>query len=132
MTRNGKIIEFRKEQISFEYRKSSIPSDSIILDAEFNAKIIKKEVINDKMQKITKSRILAQPINHRTGGSTFKNPDKDSAWKLIDKINFRGKKIGGANVSKKHTNFLINGGDASSLDLEMLGEEIKSNVKKKI
>lgn len=131
MTRNGKIIEFSKEQISFEYRKSSIPSDSIIVDAEFNAKIIKKEVINDKMQKITKSRILAQPINHRTGGSTFKNPDKDSAWKLIDKINFRGKKIGGANVSKKHTNFLINGGDASSLDLEMLGEEIKSNVKKK-
>ena len=70
------------------------------------------------MQKITKSRILAQPINYRTGGSTFKNPDKDSAWKLIDKINFRGKKIGGANVSTKHTNFLINDGDASSLDLK--------------
>ena len=85
-------------------------------------KIVKKRI---------KKRTLTQPINLRTGGSTFKNTPKDSAWKLIDKINFRGKIMGGAKVSDLHTNFLINNGNANSLDLELLGEEIRSKVKKR-
>ena len=83
------------------------------------------------LKKITSERNSSQPINFRTGGSTFKNTPNEPAWKLIDKINFRGKIIGGAKVSELHANFLINNGNANSLDLELLGEEIRSKVKKK-
>ena len=90
-----------------------------------------KETIKEMLKKVTTKRTLYQPINLRTGGSTFKNTPKESAWKLIDKINFRGKIMGGAKVSDLHTNFLINNGNENSLDLELLGEEIRSKVKKK-
>ena len=85
----------------------------------------------EKTNKIVVSRTKSQPIKNRTGGSTFKNPSNVSAWKLIDKINYRGKKIGDASVSTKHTNFLINDNNTNSLDLEILGEEIKESVKQK-
>ena len=77
------------------------------------------------MKQISRSRFTSQPTNSRTGGSTFKNPPNESAWSLIDKINYRGKKRGGAMVSTQHANFMINESAASSLDIETLGEEIK-------
>jgi len=129
--RNGSIKELLKENLRFDYRFSSIPKDSIVIDAKFNAKTKNKNIIKQMLKKITNERMLNQPINFRTGGSTFKNTSKESAWKLIDKINFRGKVLGGASVSDLHTNFLINNGSANSLDLELLGEEIRSKVKKK-
>ena len=129
--RNGNIKEILKENLVFDYRFSSIPIDSIVIEAKFEALPKNKKLIKEKLKEINNERTLNQPINFRTGGSTFKNTSKESAWKLIDKINFRGKVIGGAKVSNLHTNFLINNGKASSLDLELLGEEIRSKVKKK-
>ncbi|MAI29176.1 MAG: UDP-N-acetylenolpyruvoylglucosamine reductase [Rickettsiales bacterium] len=129
--RNGNVEEFHKENLKFDYRFSSIPMDSIVIDAKFKAITKDKKIIRKMLKKITDERILNQPVNFRTGGSTFKNTPKESAWKLIDKTNFRGKVIGGAKVSDLHTNFLINNGNANSLDLELLGEEIRSKVKKK-
>ncbi len=129
--RNGNIKKLMKESLRFDYRFSSIPKDSIIIDAQFKAITKNKTIIKRMLKKITNERTLSQPVNLRTGGSTFKNTPNESAWKLIDKINFRGKIIGGAKVSNLHTNFLINNGNANSLDLELLGEEIRSKVKKK-
>jgi UDP-N-acetylmuramate dehydrogenase len=131
INRNGNIKEILKENLIFDYRFSSIPKDSIVIEAKFKALTKNKKAIKEMLKKITKKRTLSQPINFRTGGSTFKNTPKESAWKLIDKINFRGKILGGAKVSDLHTNFLINNGNANSLDLELLGEEIRSKVKKR-
>ncbi len=131
INRTGKIKKLNKKDINFNYRSSSINNEDIVLNAEFNVKLTKQNTIAKKLKEISNSRMLSQPVNSRTGGSTFKNPDELSAWKLIEKANFRGKKFGGANVSSKHTNFLINNGTASSLDLEILGEEIRSSVKER-
>ena len=129
--RDGKITKFKKKDINFGYRSSSISRNSIIVEANFLVKIGKKSEISKKLKKINDLRNFSQPITSRTGGSTFKNPPNNEAWKLIDKINFRGKKNGGANVSSLHANFLINNGNATSLDIEMLGEEIREKVKRK-
>ena len=131
INRDGNIKEILKENLIFNYRFSSIPKDSIVIEAKFKAITKNKKKIQEMLKKITNKRTLNQPVNFRTGGSTFKNPPKESAWKLIDKINFRGKILGGAKVSDLHTNFLINNGNANSLDLELLGEEIRNKVKKK-
>ena len=131
INREGNIKEILKENLIFNYRFSSIPRDSIVIEAKFKAITKNKKKIKEMLKKITNKRTLNQPINFRTGGSTFKNTPKESAWKLIDKINFRGKVLGGAKVSDLHTNFLINNGNANSLDLELLGEEIRSKVKKR-
>ena len=69
-----------------------------------------------------------QPISSRTGGSTFQNPESYKVWKLIDKVGYRGKKLGGAQISEKHSNFLINNGNSSSLDIELLGEQVREKV----
>ena len=131
ISRSGKVNCFKKEEIKFSYRKSSIDCRSIVTSATFKVKNLCKNKILKNITKISKTRSSTQPINFRTGGSTFKNPPNQSAWKLIDKINYRGKSIGDASVSEKHANFLINNNHARSLDLEMLGEEIKENIKKK-
>jgi len=131
ISRNGKVSNLKKEEIKFSYRKTSLDNDLIITSANFKVKLFKKKQISDKMKKIIKKRSSSQPVNYRTGGSTFKNPPNQSAWKLIDKINYRGKSIGDASVSEKHANFLINNNYAKSIDLEILGEEIREKVKKK-
>ncbi len=131
LTRNAEIKELNRNEIKFGYRHSSIDKDAIILSAKFIAKKGTKKNIAKKLKKISNERINAQPVASRTGGSTFKNPPNESAWKLIDKINYRGRRLGGAIVSKHHTNFMINENLASSLDIELLGEEIKEKVKKK-
>ncbi len=80
------------------------------------------------MQAVQEHREAAQPIRERTGGSTFKNPPGHSAWKLVDEAGCRGLRIGGAQVSEKHCNFLINTGDASGYDIERLGETVRARV----
>ena len=123
---NKKII--KKKEIDFHYRKSSFDNGQIIIEARFKIQKCNKSQIKKKIATISYKRKKSQPVASRTGGSTFTNPTSYSAWKLIDEIDYRGKQLGGAKVSNLHSNFLINYKNASSLDLEMLGEEIKNKV----
>ena len=128
LTKEGKIKELKRDEIKFSYRETSIKKNAIILSAKFFAKKGIKRNIAQKLKEISSNRVLSQPVSSRTGGSTFKNPPNESAWKLIERINYRGKRFGGALVSKHHTNFMINDSLASSLDIELLGEEIREKV----
>lgn len=128
LNKDFKIITLVKDQINFKYRKSSLKDNQVIISARFKTKKLKKEKIKEKINTIYKKRKTAQPIGNRTGGSTFTNPPNNFAWNLIDDVKFRGKKIGGAKVSEKHSNFLINEKSATSLDIELLGEEIREMV----
>ena len=123
---NKKIV--KKKDIDFHYRKSSFDNGQIIIEAKFKIQKCNKSQIQKKISTISDKRKKSQPVSSRTGGSTFTNPNSYTAWKLIDEINYRGKQLGGAKVSNLHSNFLINYKNASSLDLEMLGEEIKNKV----
>jgi len=123
---NKKII--KKKEIDFHYRKSSFDDGQIIIEARFKIQKCNKSEIKKKISTISDKRKKSQPVSSRTGGSTFTNPALYPAWKLIDEIDYRGKQLGGAKVSDLHSNFLINYKNASSLDLEMLGEEIKNKV----
>ena len=129
---NKKIV--KKSEIDFHYRKSSFDNEDIIIEARFKIQKSNKFQIKKKISTISDKRKKSQPVSSRTGGSTFTNPSSYPAWKLIDEIDYRGKQIGGAKVSNLHSNFLINYKNATSLDLEILGEEIKKKVweKKKI
>ncbi len=122
------LKKLEKKQLIFKYRKSSFSDKDIIIEARFSAKKSAKEKIKKKMLEISQKRKKTQPVSNRTGGSTFINPPSNSAWKLIDAVKLRGKKIGGARVSKLHSNFLINENLATSMDLELLGEEIRRRV----
>ena len=129
--RLGKIHIINKEKIKFGYRKTEISNQLIIIDSTFNIKKKSKTLIRNKMKSISIKRKINQPINTRTGGSTFKNTKSFKAWELIEKVNFRGKSLGGAKISNLHSNFIINYNNAKSLDIEVLGEEIVEEVKKK-
>ena len=131
LDRNGVISTFEKKDIKFEYRKSNIANESIILNATFKTKNSESNIINNKMKKFSEIRKKNQPVAVRTGGSTFKNTNNKKAWKLINLSGMRERSVGDAKVSEKHSNFLINKGNASSLDIELLGEEILYNVLKK-
>ena len=126
--RNGELLFLQKKDLEFKYRKTSILSDWIIISAVFSVKNSSKIKIQNYINKISKIRKKIQPISSRTGGSTFQNPKAYQAWKLIDKVGYRGKKLGGAQISEKHSNFLINNGNSSSLDIELLGEQVRDKV----
>ena len=126
-----KLEVIKKKEIVFNYREIKIPKDFIFLEAEFSIFFKRNDLIKEKMKQIKDLKRETQPLGVRTGGSTFKNHSKFNAWKLIDKVGFRGKEYNGAKVSIKHPNFIINTGKASSLDLEILGEDIKKTVKDK-
>jgi UDP-N-acetylmuramate dehydrogenase len=115
--------------MGFTYRKCAVPADVVFTQAIFRGKPGDREEILAEMQKITQSRSLTQPVNTRTGGSTFKNPPGHSAWKLVDEAGCRGLTIGGAQVSALHTNFLVNLGNASAADIETLGETVRERVR---
>ena len=127
MNKFGKIVTLSEKQMEFSYRNSSITNE-IILEANFKVQLKNKNKIKKKMDLYSKIRKKNQPTALRTGGSTFANPTKKSAWKLIDAVNFRGKVLGGAKVSELHSNFFINNKSATSLELELLGEEIRDKV----
>ena len=123
----GKKIVKEKDDITFGYRSSTL-GDDIVVSAKFKVNYDRKRKINDKIKTIINDRKKSQPLGVKTGGSTFSNPKNNSAWKLIDVIKYRGKTSGGAKVSEHHSNFLINSKSATSLDLELLGEDIRSKV----
>jgi UDP-N-acetylmuramate dehydrogenase len=112
-----------------EYADEAAPEDVIFTSALFRGRPGERVAIEAEMARVTEAREAAQPIRERTGGSTFKNPPGGKAWQLVDAAGCRGLKLGGAQVSEKHTNFLINTGDATSADIEALGEEVRSRVK---
>jgi UDP-N-acetylmuramate dehydrogenase len=118
--------------MAFEYRKAKGAHDGLIfIEAVFEGTKDEPAAIRARMEELSANREAAQPIKSKTGGSTFKNPPGHKAWQLVDDAGCRGLKIGGAQVSEKHTNFLINTGDATATDLEALGEEVRKRVREK-
>jgi len=110
------------------YRHCGLPEDWIFIAARFAGEAGDPAAIGRRMAEIQAAREAAQPIRARTGGSTFANPPGEKAWELIDRAGCRGLRIGGAAVSEKHANFLINTGSATAADLESLGEEVRRRV----
>jgi len=126
---NGIVHKLTLDDMGFGYRHCGIPEDWIFTSAVMRGVPGDREAIGARMAEIRQNREESQPMRTRTGGSTFRNPDGHSAWKLVDDAGCRGLKRGGAMVSEKHTNFLINTGDATASDLEGLGEDVRARVK---
>jgi UDP-N-acetylmuramate dehydrogenase len=127
--RDGKKLIFNNNDMKFVYRNSGVDPDFIFTSARFRGAIAAPEVIRKRMDEVQNHRETAQPIREKTGGSTFKNPPDNSAWKLIDAAGCRGLRYGGAQVSEMHCNFLINTGNATGHDIETLGEAVRARVK---
>lgn len=127
--RSGHVRTLSNDQLGFSYRHSSLPEGAIVTQAVFRGHAGSRYDISRRIQDISSARESTQPIRSRTGGSTFKNPEGHKAWELIDRAGCRGLKVGGAQVSEKHCNFLINTGNATAGDLEQLGEEVRRRVK---
>lgn len=126
--RSGEVITLSVDELHYSYRHSELPDGAIVVAARFRGKVGEPEAIQAEMDRIAASREASQPLRSKTGGSTFKNPDGYKAWQLVDEAGCRGLQIGGAQVSEKHTNFLINTGDATSADIEALGAEVRRRV----
>lgn len=124
----GNVHVLSPEDMEFSYRHSGVPGDWIFLEAEFKAAPGEPHEISARMSEINRQREDSQPMRVRTGGSTFKNPPGHKAWELIDAAGCRGLERGGALVSEKHCNFLINTGKATAEDIEALGEEVRRRV----
>lgn len=127
--RNGGIVTLSNDEMKFEYRKSGAAPDIIFTEALFKGVPGDSEAIRARMAGVQEHRERDQETRAKTGGSTFKNPPGHSAWRLIDAAGCRGLKMGGAQVSEKHCNFLLNLGEASAADIEALGEEVRRRVK---
>ncbi|MCU4180750.1 UDP-N-acetylmuramate dehydrogenase [Bosea sp. BH3] len=130
VTRKGEIVTLSHADMGFTYRNSAAATrDIIFTSALFQGRPGEREAILAEMDRVTEAREAAQPIKERTGGSTFKNPEGGKAWQLIDAAGCRGLRVGGAQVSEMHCNFLINTGGATAADVEGLGEEVRRRVK---
>ena len=125
--RSGQLHRAAAAGMGFSYRHSDAPADWIFTSARLRASPGDQIAIARRIHEIDSARTESQPRS-RTGGSTFVNPPGHKAWELIDRAGCRGLKIGGAQVSEKHTNFLINTGDATAADIEALGEEVRRRV----
>ena len=131
LDRAGTLHDLTWDDLGFGYRHSSVPADWIFVSAHLRGHAGQKADILARMDDIKSAREDSQPLRTKTGGSTFKNPDGLKAWQLIDDAGCRGLTVGGAQVSEKHCNFLVNTGDATAADLENLGEEVRRRVKDK-
>jgi UDP-N-acetylmuramate dehydrogenase len=129
VTRSGTLQTYTNAEMGFTYRHSSVPDDVIFTEALFEGRPGDPAEILAEMNAITDARSSTQPVNTRTGGSTFKNPSGKKAWELIDAAGCRGLRRGDAQVSEMHCNFLINHGSATATDIEALGEEVRRRVR---
>jgi UDP-N-acetylmuramate dehydrogenase len=127
--RKGKLHIMSNEDMGYGYRSSTAPADMIFTSALFQGALGDRDEIKAHMDEITAAREASQPIRSRTGGSTFKNPEGEKSWKLIDAAGMRGFAIGPARVSEMHCNFLINEGGATAAQIEQLGETVRARVK---
>ena len=129
--RDGTLRTLPVDELHYTYRHSELPDGAIVVGARFKGRPGKAEDIQAEMDRISASREASQPLRSKTGGSTFKNPPGHKAWELVDQAGCRGLTLGGAQVSEKHCNFLLNLGEASSADIENLGDEVRRRVKEK-
>ena len=127
--RDGKKHAFSNAEMEFTYRNSGVDAAMIFTSARFRGQVATAAEIRARMNEVQNHRETAQPIREKTGGSTFKNPPGQSAWKLIDAAGCRGLRLGGAQVSEMHCNFLINTGSSTARDIECLGETVRKRVK---
>jgi UDP-N-acetylmuramate dehydrogenase len=127
--RRGRVHILANADMGFSYRHCGVPDENIFTQAVFAGERGDPAVIAAEMEKITESREATQPIKSRTGGSTFKNPPGAKAWQLIEAAGCRGLRIGDAQVSEMHCNFLINLGHATATEIETLGEMVRGRVK---
>jgi UDP-N-acetylmuramate dehydrogenase len=126
----GDTIVLPASEMRYSYRHSALPPEAIVISARFKGTPGDPIEIGAEMDRIAAAREESQPLRSKTGGSTFKNPPGQKAWQLVDSAGCRGLMLGGAQVSEKHTNFLINTGEATSADIEGLGEDVRGRVAK--
>jgi len=134
--RSGEMRVYEVEDFGYTYRHSEVPEGEIIwVQAVFRGTPDAPEAVSARINEITSRRETTQPIREKTGGSTFKNPEGHSSWKLVDEAGWRGKLHaetgGGAKFSELHSNFMINPGEATAADIEGLGEAVRADVLKK-
>jgi len=132
VTRGGELLRIEAGRLGLTYRHSALPPGGVVVRARFHARPGDAAAIAVRMQEIRAAREATQPVRARTGGSTFRNPlpaeSSYKAWELIDTAGCRGLTRGGAQVSEKHCNFLLNTGGATAVDIEGLGEEVRRRV----
>ncbi|MBS1018698.1 UDP-N-acetylmuramate dehydrogenase [Gluconobacter cerinus] len=128
LTSDGELRRLTCEELGFAYRHSALPEGAIVIRARLRGTPDAPDAIRERLAEIRASREASQPVRARTGGSTFRNPEGHKAWALIDEAGCRGLTLGGAQVSEKHCNFLLNIGEANSEQLETLGETVRKKV----
>jgi len=128
INRAGRRQVMSLAEMQYSYRHCGAPKDLFFVEAVFKGEADEPAAIQSRMDEITEKRELSQPIREKTGGSTFKNPDGHSSWKLIDAAGCRGLRVGGAQMSEQHCNFMINADGATAADLEKLGETVRARV----
>lgn len=140
VTRQGELRQITAEELQFQYRQTVLPEGAVLVSACLRAEVAEPEALHARMEAQLKKRDETQPTKERSAGSTFRNPAGFSstgraddvqdlkAWKVIDDAGLRGARIGGAQMSEKHSNFMINTGGATAADLETLGEDVRKKV----
>ena len=128
LDRTGRRQVMSLEEMDYSYRHCGAPQDLIFTEALYEGRADSPSAITKRMDDITAKREASQPIREKTGGSTFKNPEGHSSWKLIDAAGCRGLRVGGAQMSEQHCNFMINADNATAADLEKLGETVRARV----
>ena len=122
------LLRLDAAALHFAYRHAQLPARGVVVRVRLRAVAGDKTVIAARLAEIRAAREATQPVRVRTGGSTFKNPEGHSAWRLVDEAGWRGRSFGGAMFSPQHANFLINTGEATAADLEGLGEKVRAEV----
>jgi len=126
--RDGTLSTLSAADLNYRYRHSDLAEGAIVVSATFRGEAGDSQAIQAEMDRIAAAREASQPLRSKTGGSTFKNPDGHKAWALVDAAGCRGMMRGDAQVSEKHCNFLLNTGNATSADIEALGEDVRAKV----